>query len=333
MKRTLNLFLGALAAGMAVGVLTRRQPATEAVSGTGTTDGQIGASLAQDDSSLRAHARLLTHRMAEHHTLMIAASLAYYAMLALFPMAIAGISIYGLVFNPADVERQIAELSEALPSEVAMVISGQIKSIVNTSATGLGIATVIGIALALFTASAGTRSLITGINIAYGEKETRNFAVLRGLAMLLTIGLIVFASAAVALVTFLPALLDNVDGSGWERIVTYGRWPTIFLAVIFGLGVFYKLAPNRPRSRTPLLSIGAATGATLWLLVTVGLSVYVTNLGSFNETYGTLGGVIVLMLWFWLSGLAILLGAEFNDELEERGLAHRRDRNRARSQR
>ncbi len=186
----------------------------------------------------------------------------------------------------------------------------------------MGLATAIGIAVALFSASAGTKSLIAGINIAYGETETRPFLKLRGIAFVLTIGIVVFIVTASALVTFLPGLLTDAGlGSGWGRAVSIARWPAIFVFVVIGLGVFYKVGPNRAASRTPLLSIGAITAAVLWLLVTVGFSFYANNFGRFNETYGTLGGVVVLLLWFFLSGLMVLLGAELNDELEERGIA------------
>ncbi|MFQ5554704.1 MAG: YihY/virulence factor BrkB family protein [Acidimicrobiia bacterium] len=258
-------------------------------------------------------------RVREHQTVMIAASLAYYAMLSIFPAVIAAVSVYGLVLDPAAVQRQITSLTEALPDDAAALIGRQLQSIVDASATGLGFATAVGILLALYTASAGTKSLITGINIAYGERETRPFLALRGIALLVTLGLVVFAAAAVALVTFLPALLREVGlGSGWERSVTIARWPGIFLLVVLGLGVLYKTAPNRPARRLPFLSRGAIAAAALWMLVTVGLSAYANYVGSFNETYGTLGGVIVLLLWFFLSGLVVLVGAELNDELEER---------------
>ncbi len=144
------------------------------------------------------------------------------------------------------------------------------------------------------------------------------------MALLLTIGFLTFAASAIALVTFLPGLLNDVGlGTGWERAVSIARWPAIFLFVVLGLGLLYKIAPNRPARSVPFLSPGALMAAVLWLIATAGLSVYANNLGSFNETYGTLGGVIVLLLWFFLSGLMILLGAEVNDEFEERAARSR----------
>jgi membrane protein len=250
---------------------------------------------------------------------MIAASLAYYAMLSIFPAGIAAVSIYGLLFEPADLESQLTDLTEALPDDAASVIGGQLESIVDASSTGLGIVTTIGILVALWSASAGTKALMSGINIAYGIAETRRFFLLRGIALVITLGAVVFIASSIALVTFLPDLLVDLGlATGWARSVTILRWPGIFFFVVLGLGVLYKVAPNRPARNIPFLTPGAGIAAALWLVATVGLSFYANNLGSFNETYGTLGGVIVLLLWFFLSGLMILLGAELNDELEER---------------
>ena len=324
MKRWLEWFLGALAAGVAVAALTRKiSPVGQGVVDDATPEAgsQFGPAVWSSQRRVATLAGILTARLRAHNTVLIAAALSYYAMLSIFPAAIAGVSIYGLLFDPADIESQLNDLTEALPADAAGVIGTQLEAIVDHPSAGLTVATVVGIIIALWLASAGMKGLMTGISIAYGEPETRSFPVLRGIAIVITIGTILFAAAAFALVTFLPGLLSNVGlGSGWERTVTIVRWPAILLFVIPFLGLLYKIAPNRPAHDVPFFTIGAAVAASLWLIVTVGLSFYANILGNFNETYGTLGGVIVLMLWFFLSGLMFLLGAELNDELEERGI-------------
>lgn len=265
-------------------------------------------------------------RLREHHMPMIAGSLSYYAFLAMFPAAIAAISIYGLVLDPADLTTQIEEISEALPKETADFISVQLTDIVESSPSDLGYAAVISIIVALWSASAGTKALITGIDIAYETPENRPFVVLRGMALGITVGLIVFIVAAVSAVTFLPDLLRSVGAEGLTRYVEYGRWPAIFVFVIGGLGLLYKIAPNRPASKSPWVSVGALVVAALWLLATLGFSLYANNASSLGATYGTLAGVIVLLLWFFMSGLIVLLGAELNAELELRNLAHKEAR-------
>ena len=260
-------------------------------------------------------------RLRDHHMPMIAGSLAYYAFLAIFPAAIAAISIYGLILDPADLTTQIENISEALPEATATFISAQLTEVVEASPSGLGYTAVISIFFALWSASAGTKALIIGIDIAYETPENRPFVILRGMALGITMGLIAFIIASVSAVTFLPGLLDSLGAGGLTWFVEYGRWPAIFMIVIGGLGLLYKIAPNRPASRSPWVSVGALVVAVLWLLATLGFSVYANNANTFGVTYGALAGIVVLLLWFFMSGLIVLLGAELNAELESRGLA------------
>jgi membrane protein len=255
------------------------------------------------------------------HTGMIAGSLAYRAMLAIFPAAIAAVSIYGIALrgNEAELTRQINELTQVLPAEAATLIGDQLKEIVAAPGSGLGFGAVIGIAAALWTASGGTKSLIKGLNIAYDVEEQRPFLVQRAIAYGLTVGLIVFVVGAVALVTFLPDWLGDLGmGDTAATLLEYLRWPGIFLIVVLGLGLLYKVGPNRSASRSKWLSPGAMLAAVLWVVATLGFSFYTSTLGDFNATYGALGSVVVLLLWFFISGFVILLGAEVNDVAEKR---------------
>ena len=325
MKRYLNWVLGALAAVTAVAALRpRTQQNTQEVA---------VAPAAADPAEPRWYgeplsvAKSVIARLREHHMPMIAGSLSYYAFLAVFPAAIAAISIYGLVLDPADLTTQIESITEALPETTALFISTQLESIVESSESGLGLAAVVSILVALWSASAGTKALIMGIDIAYETPENRSFVVLRGMALGITVGLIAFIAAAASAVTFLPYLLDAVGADDFIDLVEYGRWPVIFISVIAGLGLLYKIAPNRPASKSPWISVGSLMVAVLWLLATLGFSIYINRAGSLGATYGTLSGVIVLLLWFFMSGLIVLAGAELNAELEARNLAHRSERN------
>ena len=324
MKRYLNWVLGGLAAITAVAALRPRSQA--AVLTEEPEPGSVGDLTRWFDEPLSV-AKSVVGRLSEHHMPMIAGSLSYYAFLAIFPAAIAAVSIYGLVLDPADLTAQINSISEALPEETARFINAELKDLVESEGSGLGFAAVISILAALWSASAGTKALITGIDIAYETPESRPFIVVRGMALGITIGLIIFVSAAASAVTFLPDLLDALGAEGLTRFVEYGRWPTIFFLVIAGLGLLYKIAPNRPAAKSPWVSIGAVAVAVLWVLATLGFSVYANNVDTLGITYGALSGIIVLLLWFFISGLIVLLGAELNAELEARELAHRHDRN------
>lgn len=319
MKRYLNWLLGGLAAVTAVAAL-RPKRATETAQPVAA--GVEPAVVHWYDEPLSV-TKAVVGRLREHHMPMIAGSLSYYAFLAIFPAAIAAISIYGLVLDPADLAAQIEDITSALPDSTDALVETQLTDLVDSSESGLGLAAVISIIAALWSASAGTKALITGIDIAYETPENRPFIVLRGMALGITVGLIVFVLAAATTVTFLPDLMSEIGaGEATTRIIEYGRWPAIFIAVIIGLGFLYKIAPNRPASKSPWVSIGALVVAGLWLLATVGFSLYANYAGNLGAAYGTLGGVIVLMLWFFMSGLIVLLGAELNAELEARNLAH-----------
>ena len=255
--------------------------------------------------------RILLARFKAHNTTVIAGSLAYYALLALFPAAIAAISVYGLVADPADLSNLIRTISERLPSNASQVISDELLNIAGGSSGGLGVATVIGIAAALWSASAGTKVLITGVNLAYGERENRSFLVLRGLALALTLGMIVGLVIVVSGIAVLPAIVDSA-------VASISRWPALLGLVIVGLAVLYRIAPSNVVRRNHHVWPGAFTAALTWLAATGGFTFAVSRFGTFGATYGALAGVVVLMLWFFLSGLIVLLGAELNAAIEAR---------------
>lgn len=266
-------------------------------------------------------ARALATRIKRHNTIMIAASLSYYALLAMFPAAIAAASIYGLVADPATLEGQVEELTAALPTKTAEFVEEQLNLIVDSSSSSLGVATTVSIVFALWSASAGTKALISAINHAYGERETRSFLALRGSALAVTLGLIIFGVAATAAVGFLPQILGWIGlEDAAATAISLLRWPIVIAIVILGLGALFKLAPNRPWRMTRWINFGAIMSAVLWVLATIGMSLYVNRFGSgLGETYGTLTGLIVLMLWFFVSGFVMLLGAETNSYLERHG--------------
>lgn len=249
----------------------------------------------------------------------IAASLAYYAMLAVFPALIGLTSIYGMLFDPADVQRQINELSGALPWSARQLLATQLKEIVRASETAQGFGLLLSIVGVLWSASSGTSALIEAINTAYDENETRNFFKQRALALAFTLGFILSAVIAFGIIAVLPSFLDNLGlGPIGQTVVAIGRWPSLALLVIVGLSLLYRYAPNRRRARWQWINWGSIIAAIIWTLASILFSLYVTSFGSYNKTYGTLGGVIVLLLWFYVSGFVILLGAEVNAELEHR---------------
>lgn len=250
------------------------------------------------------------------HIPIIAAGLAFYAMLALFPTLIALLSIYGLVASAEQVSQQVSQLYGALPSGAAEVIDQQLSGIAGQSG-GLGWGAILGLVGALWAASTGTQALIKGVNLAYDEEEKRGFVKLRAVALLMTVGLILAIIVAVAAIVFVPIVLGYIGlGGAAETLIRIGRWPALAVLTAMGLAVVYRYAPDRREAKWRWVTWGSAIATVLWLVASLGFSWYVDNFGNYNEVYGSIGGVIVLLLWLYLSAFVVLLGAELDSELE-----------------
>ena len=247
----------------------------------------------------------------------IAGGVAFFGFLSIFPALIALLSLYGLVATPETVARQVEDLSAQLPDAAAEIIEDQLSAIVANSGSALTFGLIVSILAALWSASGGVGNLITAVNLAYDEVETRNFVKLKLMSLGLTLGAIVFVLVTFGLVAVVPAVLEalplGVVGTILAQVV---RW-VLLLAVFAGaLAVLYRVAPDRDAPRFSWVSLGAVVVTVIWALVSVGFSLYVDNFGSYDKTYGAIAGVIVLMLWLYLTCYLVLLGAEINSEAE-----------------
>jgi membrane protein len=247
----------------------------------------------------------------------IAGGVAFFGFLSIFPALIALLSLYGLVATPETVARQVEDLSAQLPDAAAEIIEQQLNAIVANSGGALTLGLIVSILAALWSASGGVGNLITAVNLAYDEVETRNFVKLKLMSLGLVLGSIVFVLVTFGLVAVVPAVLDalplGVVGTILAQVI---RW-VLLLAVFAGaLAVLYRVAPDRDAPRLRWVSLGAVVVTVVWAVVSVGFSLYVDNFGSYDKTYGAIAGVIVLMLWLYLTCYLVLLGAEINSEAE-----------------
>jgi membrane protein len=253
----------------------------------------------------------------EDNVSLLAAGVAFYAMLAIFPAIIALVTVYGMVADPAEVESQVGEFAKGLPSGADQLITEQLRNVVNAGEQALSIGLALSLLAVLWSASGGVQGLVKSLNLVYDERETRGFLKLRGLSLLLTLGAIVVAVVALALITVFPAVIDDLGlGEAGELAASIGRWVILALLVLVALAVLYRYAPDRANPRWRWLSWGAVVALVLWLLGSFGFSWYVDNFGKYNQTYGALAAVIILLLWLYLSAFAVLLGAEFDAEIE-----------------
>ena len=255
--------------------------------------------------------------MKDDHAPLLAAGVAFYGLLALVPGLIAMLSLYGLVADPTTVEDQAVRALKGAPNEVRDMVAAQLTSIADSSSGKAVTAVVVGIAVALWSASSGIGHLVDAVNIAYDVRDRRGFVRRRGLALLLTLGTVVFLVATFALIALVPRWLDRAGLGGPGRLLAdVARWVLLLGGVLLGLAIVYRVAPDREDATWRWISPGAAVAAGLWLVGSLALSVYSANIGRFNETYGSLGAVIVVMLWLLVGSLAVIVGAELNCELD-----------------
>lgn len=246
---------------------------------------------------------------------LLAAGVAFKALLALFPALIAVVSLWGLVADEQTITQQITSFTSGLPEGAAGLIEDQLTGI--TTGGGLGIALIISLATALWAASGGMQGLIDGCSAAYNELDERSFPVRRGLALLLTLGGIIFLLVTIGLIAVLPAVVGQLGlGSAGELAIRIAKWPLLALVAVVSIAVVYKVGPDRESPQGKWVTWGAVIGTVLWLLGSALFTLYIENFGSYQETYGAIAGVIVLMLWLLLTSFCILLGAEINAEME-----------------
>lgn len=251
----------------------------------------------------------------------LAAGVAFFAMLAIVPAAAAVVAIYGLVSDPAEIQRQILDALDAAPAEVRELVAQQMSNIADASSGQALTAAGVGLVVAFWSASGAVSNLITALNVAYDEQETRGFLRKRGVALALTVGAVLFLIFALTVITVVPALVDDLDLGVVGTVVAWVvRWVVLLAAMLVALAVLYRFGPDRDAPRWVWASPGALVATVVWLVASVLFSVYVSNFGSYNETYGSLGAVVVLMLWLQISALVVIYGAELNAELERQTL-------------
>jgi membrane protein len=250
---------------------------------------------------------------------LISAGVAFYAFLAIVPTMIAVVMIYGIVTDrPEEVAEQLDSFGTALPAQAEQLVHDQLVALTKIPERSLGAGLVLVLGLALWSASGGIGNVIKAVSFAYDEEEKRGFVKTKALALGFTLGAIVFMVLAVALVAAVPAVLNALDVPGWVEVaVEAARWIGLVVVVMLALDVLYRWAPDREPTKFRWLSVGAVVATALWVLASIGFSIYVDNFARYSKVYGSLAGVIILLLWLWLTAYATLLGAEINAEMEQ----------------
>ncbi|MGE0321973.1 MAG: YihY/virulence factor BrkB family protein [Polyangiaceae bacterium] len=274
------------------------------------------------DGRLKASAKAVVrviNRARENDVPMVAGSVAFFCVLALLPLSIAAISVYGLVFDRHDVVTQMQSLTRVLPWRARQLLAQELLRIVDSPTLGAQLS--LGLVFSLWSASSGTQALIEGLSLARGKRDTRSYLRLRALAILMTLGMLLLGGLMLGWAALTPGV--------WARFGLHGAAASVaqvlrqlFLpvAVAGGLAAVYRYAPDGYVRRWSNVIPAAVVGTLLWLAASVGLSVFLSHVASFGRTYGALAGVIGLFLWFYLSALAVLIGAQVEAEVSPRSL-------------
>jgi membrane protein len=264
------------------------------------------------DIILRAY-----NNIAKDRVITIAAGVTFYSLLAIFPAIAALVAIYGLFVDPASISRNVDSLSGLLPGGAIDVIREQMTRIASRGKNTLGLAFAVGLLVSLWSANAGIKSLFDSLNLVYDEEEKRGLIKLNLVSLTFTVAAIVFVLIGIAAVVVLPAALNHIGlGGASDIIVRIGRWPVLFILVALALALIYRYGPSRSKPKWRWITWGSAVAALAWIVASLLFSWYAANFGSYNETYGSLGAVIGLMIWLWLSTVVILVGAELDAEME-----------------
>jgi membrane protein len=255
--------------------------------------------------------------ISEKNLSLIAAGAAFYAFMAIPAAFSALIALYGLVFDPANVERQVAGLEGVVPDEALTLLTGQLTTLTRHSNRTLGWGFLVSLGIALWSAQSGSSALISALNTVHAERDRRSLLEYYGASLALTFGLILFAIVALMLIAIVPVLLGYLPLGRYDRRLTeLVRWPLLMVLLMFGLSAIYRFAPSSGVARWRWISWGAVASTLLWIAGSILFSIYVEEFASYDRTYGSLGAVVVLMMWLYVSAFAALLGATLNAEID-----------------
>jgi membrane protein len=247
-----------------------------------------------------------------------AAGCAFYATLALFPAISMLISVYGMILDPLTAEQQLTALSSLLPSPAFALIEDRVHQLVFQSSGSLSLPLAISFLLTFWSSATGAKSVLSAVNVAYDVTEQRPFLRFQIIGLSMTMVAILCAILAIGVLLLLPPAIDFLGLSSHGGGLIHAAGLAMMIAFFFvAISLLYRFGPSRPAPRHPRITPGATLATVLWLIASELLSFYVSRLGTFGATYGSLGAAVGVMLWFYISAYAVLLGAELNARLEE----------------
>ncbi|GAA0854631.1 YihY/virulence factor BrkB family protein [Aliiglaciecola litoralis] len=262
-------------------------------------------------------AKRVYRKMEQDNLSLISAGVAFYFLLAIFPLIAALVSLYGFFVSADDLEKHMQHLVGIVPYESRYILEEQIAQVSSKSQTTLGIGFLVSILLAIWSGGKGSQALMTACNITYNETSSRPFWLKILMRLALTLCAIMILLIALGTITIMPMLIDSLAGVTLsEQQAKWLTWPVLIVLFQFSLAALYRYAPSRRKAKWRWVTSGSTLATLLWISATYGFSYYLSHFAKYNETYGSIGGVIILLMWFYLSAYIILFGAEFNSAME-----------------
>jgi membrane protein len=247
----------------------------------------------------------------EHRLTLIAAAVAFYSFLSIFPGLAAIVAIYGLLFDDVAIDDQMHALANVVPPEALRVLRTALQRSADGSRDSLNTALFLGTAAALLSAQRGTAALCQALSIVCGAKERRRFIERTVVSLVLTVGAVLVLVVTLCVVARLPALLAHIaPATTVVRWLSAVAWPLLAAAMLFSLAIVYRWGPQRPQTGWRWVSWGSLLATSLWLAGSWGFSFYLGHFGSFDRTYGSMAAIAILLTWIYLTALVVLLGAE-----------------------
>ncbi|MEZ5787221.1 MAG: YihY/virulence factor BrkB family protein [Xanthobacteraceae bacterium] len=256
-------------------------------------------------------------RFRHDRTTTVAGGVTFFSLVAIFPALAAAVSLYGLFSDPDALTRQIDALRELLPSGATELLREQMRHVIAESRRALGTTFLITLGASLWSARTGMKALLDALDLIYDTRENRGIIRRQLLALVFTVAAICIVLLSIAVLIGLPIFFASVGlAEEMQWVLKLARWPLLLIVIMLALALIYRFGPNREKVKWRWISWGSVSAAALWLAASILFSWYAANFGTFNQTYGTLGAVIVFMMWLWISATAVLAGAQLNAELE-----------------
>ena len=254
--------------------------------------------------------------------LIVAAGVTFYGILSLFPLITAFVTLFGLFADHGEVADQLGRLEGVVPDEALALVQAQLDHLMAVEPGRLTLTSGIALLIAFWSANNGVKGLIEAMNVAYAESESRGFIRRNATAMSMTLGAMAMVATLIALSAVLPALVALFPGGGLrDTLLLWGRWPVMAVLLILVLAALYRFGPDRRGAKWRWITPGAVSAAIGLIAASWAFSIYATWFANFGETYGSLGTVVAVMIWLWLSAIVVIVGAEINAEAEHQTAA------------